>query len=520
MAQLTKAQPYGPDFNITKIECSNHILRNYLRRLREITRKTRNAAGPVPLTARRVLSADRQLRLRAAVTRAMKYRNAQVKLSLQQKIDELKKDILNGPFHVFGDHSKCDERGYFCKGPKPDENNLVQDLKVVGMWDEIIAARNLVASHASSLIHNVSTNVAESFNSIICKYVGGKRVNHSLRGGYNTRCNLSVIDVNSEGRTQGIIHKKLTKSSPGKICRLNMIRKQNSASKRRKRRERKPRKGKGKRLVMSGPDCHYGLESNIPDLHPDEFQEKKDRFLESLLLNYEERKTLQINTTGQVNCNLWKAERHKRLTASSFGRVCKMRNSTPRAKTVISLLYSNFRGTKATRYGKEKEPIAIESLEALLGKKVREAGLFVDEKLPWLAATPDGLIDEDTIVEVKCPATAENLTPHAAITEKKITSCTIEDGKLKLKENHEYMFQIQGQLHITQRDFCYFVIWTPHGLLTELIERNDDFWESKMVNHLTKFYMESLLPEMIDPRYPRNLSIRENCLVISKDMKD
>ncbi|XP_063236795.1 uncharacterized protein LOC134539039 [Bacillus rossius redtenbacheri] len=235
MAQLTKAQPYGPEFTITKIECSNHILRNYLRRIRDISTKTKNPVWQVPLSARRAITVDRQLRLRSAVTSAMKYRAGQADLTLQQKINELKKDIQNGPFHAFGDHSMCQERGYFCTGPKQDEDNIVPDLKVVGIWDEILAARNIVASHAASLIHNVSTNRAESFNSIICKYVSGKRVNHCLRGGYNIRCDLSVINVNSDGRTQGIIHKSLTRHSPGKICKQNILSKQNSVSKRRKR---------------------------------------------------------------------------------------------------------------------------------------------------------------------------------------------------------------------------------------------------------------------------------------------
>lgn len=39
----------------------------------------------------------------------------------------------------------------------------------------------------------------------------------------------------------------------------------------------------------------------------------------------------------------------------------------------------------------------------------------------------------------------------------------IKSEKLILKKNHSYYFQIQGQLHITQRNLCYFVVWTPKG---------------------------------------------------------
>ncbi|KAJ8890277.1 hypothetical protein PR048_009785 [Dryococelus australis] len=41
MNQFVKAQPYGPIITITKIEYSNHMLRNYLRRIRGIAQKTK-----------------------------------------------------------------------------------------------------------------------------------------------------------------------------------------------------------------------------------------------------------------------------------------------------------------------------------------------------------------------------------------------------------------------------------------------------------------------------------------------
>lgn len=45
-----------------------------------------------------------------------------------------------------------------------------------------MVAINLVAYYANSLIHNVNNNCVEGYNSIVAKYVGGKRINFSLRG--------------------------------------------------------------------------------------------------------------------------------------------------------------------------------------------------------------------------------------------------------------------------------------------------------------------------------------------------
>jgi len=60
---------------------------------------------------------------------------------------------------------------------------------------------------------------------------------------------------------------------------------------------------------------------------------------------------LQSRTVEQSNCEKWKRERCKRLTASNFGRICKLRKTTSREKSVISIIYQSdyFHGTSATR---------------------------------------------------------------------------------------------------------------------------------------------------------------------------
>jgi len=44
---------------------------------------------------------------RFAVTKAIQYRK-EMNISLNEKVKLLKNDILNGPFHVFGCHDRCD----------------------------------------------------------------------------------------------------------------------------------------------------------------------------------------------------------------------------------------------------------------------------------------------------------------------------------------------------------------------------------------------------------------------------
>lgn len=47
--------------------------------------------------------------------------------------------------------------------------------------------------------------------------------------------------------------------------------------------------------------------------------------------------------------------------------------------------------------------IAIEQLEKQENLIIRPSGLFIDKEISFLGATPDGLIAENGIVEIKCP---------------------------------------------------------------------------------------------------------------------
>lgn len=117
-------------------------------------------------------------------------------------------------------------------------------------------------------------------------------------------------------------------------------------------------------------------------------------------------------------------------------------------------------------------------------------------------------------MEVKCPSSAEDLTPEEVIGNKvgligKMFKQNKSNSSLEIKSNHPYYYQIQGQLHITKRHYCILAIWTPKGLHTVKIDRDDAFWEVNMKKKLETFYFKCLLPELIDPRQRRSLPIRE-----------
>ncbi|KAJ7386066.1 hypothetical protein OS493_012400 [Desmophyllum pertusum] len=53
------------------------------------------------------------------------------------------------------------------------------------------------------------------------------------------------------------------------------------------------------------------------------------------------------------------------------------------------------------KYGLKSEPKAIEKYEEQTNSKVHLSGLWVNPKFPFLACSPDGLVDSNVIIEIK-----------------------------------------------------------------------------------------------------------------------
>lgn len=512
--KILEARPYKT-LTVEKIECKNHLLRNVCNRLRDLTTSSvkNKKTGTSTILLRKVIG-DRILRIRSAITKAIEFRQSENSLH-PQKIEELRKDILNCPSHVFGEHKVCSERGYkFCKAAeRPTEKNLVPELEDSGLYGKINVLIRDISAHSRSLIENVTSNPAEHYNAAIAKFIGGKRVNFARGRSYKGRCAAAVIRHNT-GMPIYKLHKEMCKSSPGEYCK--------SIEKKRKRinefKEIKRKAGKRcKRSLFSknqrrnnSTDPDYGQFCQKPDIETEEFENQRKEFLENLHKTPEELATLERATVAQRESGEWLEYRRKILTASNFGKICNMRPTTSCQNVVKNLLYSEF-DNAALRYGRENEILAKIQLEKEQDIKISECGLFIDAEFPFLGATPDGLIDKDGIVEIKCPSSAAEITPEEAIKSKKITAWkTTADGKiLEMKPTHPWYYQIQGQLHITKRIYCLLGLWTPKGMKVENIKRDDSFWDTQMFPKLQTFYLDCLLPELVDPRHPRSMPIRD-----------
>jgi hypothetical protein len=172
----------------------------------------------------------------------------------------------------------------------------------------------------------------------------------------------------------------------------------------------------------------------------------------------------------------------------------------PLASTVKNLIYST----------NIYETTSRELFESIYSLHVEECGMFIHPQHTFLAASPDRLIDQDAILEIKCPYAARNMEVEDAVKKKIIDFCYIENNKVKLKDNHNYMYQIRRLLEITNRECCYFFVYTFKDYNCEIIMRNKQFWKDQMIGKLERFYSSAYLFELLlDSRYNRNMAIRD-----------
>ena len=92
-------------------------------------------------------------------------------------------------------------------------------------------------------------------------------------------------------------------------------------------------------------------------------------------------------------------------------------------------------------------------------------------------------------MEIKCPYSAWDTTPIKAAQIIPSFSCQIYNGALLLKKNHNYYYQVQGQLAITGAKWCDFCVYTPHGLSIQRITLDTYLWESVVCKLDDFFFM-------------------------------
>jgi putative phage-type endonuclease len=183
----------------------------------------------------------------------------------------------------------------------------------------------------------------------------------------------------------------------------------------------------------------------------------------------------------------WFAVRANRITGSSIGAILFLSPFATPADVMRRMVReyhgepSEFTGNVATEYGTLNEPNAMADYQ-MQHNQVTECGFFVHPDFEWLGASPDGLIGDDGLLEIKCPYGLR----HSA------------DEFKSIEEQQHYYAQIQYQLFCTGRKWCDFYQWSPYGDSLTRINFDPQFIEQTLPT------LQEFFNEYLDQRKPEN----------------
>jgi putative phage-type endonuclease len=150
----------------------------------------------------------------------------------------------------------------------------------------------------------------------------------------------------------------------------------------------------------------------------------------------------------------WFAIRLGKVTASRVADVIaktKSGYSTSRANYMAELVCERLTGKQgdfyqnaAMAWGTNTEPMARAAYEAAEGALVIETGFVSHPTIQMAGASPDGLVLDDGLVEIKCPNTATHI-----------------DTLLTQTVPGKYITQMMWQMACTGRQWCDFVSFDP-----------------------------------------------------------
>ena len=139
----------------------------------------------------------------------------------------------------------------------------------------------------------------------------------------------------------------------------------------------------------------------------------------------------------------------------------------------------------ALEWGINYEFEAIELFQERTGLEVGLNDVIHHPTLEFVSGTPDGLVGDDAIIEVKCPYNPVN---HLA---------NLREGA-QIKDHY---WQIQGYLWLTGRAVCWFVSYDPRfpeatRLAVHKVERNQEDID-RLAERVVEFEMELVRPLLV-----------------------
>ena len=247
---------------------------------------------------------------------------------------------------------------------------------------------------------------------------------------------------------------------------------------------------------------------------PRELSDSEKNLLSTLNVDEDKIHEIESKTRDQSSSEMWKQERTYRFTASNFQAITKRkRNHDTYAQ---SIMHPKPFSSKYVAHGIKYEPIALQEYQKFMFNQntpvaVLRSGFVISKSCPVLGASPDVKIVDKGCVhcfglgEVKCPYTKFHVTPLDACSDPNFFMEKINDKEYRLKRDHAYYAQVQGQMGITGSKWCDFIVYTSKGLYVERVTFDSDYWrnlKTELLNyyflHFIKFAAEDYQKNAVD----------------------
>ncbi len=176
----------------------------------------------------------------------------------------------------------------------------------------------------------------------------------------------------------------------------------------------------------------------------------------------------------------WHDARRGLITASSVGAILGNSPNGTRADVMRRMVREwhgaepEFTGNIATEYGQRNEGGAVTEYTMETANTVQAVGFITRED--WAGCSPDGLINADGGLEVKCPFGLRDKPNPQFKT---------------IREQPHYYDQVQFSLWVTGRKFWHFYQWTPVRTMLECV-LPDAAWQADALPRLRQFHAEYL----------------------------
>ena len=245
----------------------------------------------------------------------------------------------------------------------------------------------------------------------------------------------------------------------------------------------------------------FPLANENPMVTPRELSSEEAALLSHLSVDEDKVNTIEATSREQSESEIWKKERTYRFTASSFQLIAKrQRNHESFAQ---SIMHPKPFTSKYVAHGMKYELVALREYEKFMFNRktpvaVLKSGFVVSEAFPVLGASPNAkVIDFGCsicfgLAEVKCPHTKFHVTPLEACSDPNFFMEKISDTQCRLKRDHAYYGQVQGQMGVTGAKWCDFIVYTSKGIYIERIAFDPVYW-GNLKNELLQYYFEHFL---------------------------